>query len=367
MKTTIFVLGGYGGTGREVCRKLLETTTSPLIIAGRDLDKARTLSAGFVLEFPKRKISAVYADASKYESLLKAFGGVTLIIDATTATGDVLNVARAAIEVGADYLDFHFEQNVVVKLESIRKEIEQSNRCFITQAGFHPGLPAALVRYASIQFGEMTKANIGMCMNTKIEKPESIYELVDMLSDYKVDIFKKGIWKRAGWADFASFNFGEDFGWKTCYPIQMAEMLILPKMFPQLKETGVYVAGFNWFIDYFVFPFAFLLCAIKKGFGRRLLARLLTFGFNKIPSRGKGVSFVLEASGAKAGKSANFRILLHHDDAYAFTAIPVVILVRQYLDGTIKQPGLWLMGHIVEPRRLLKDMAAMGVIVHTNE
>lgn len=358
---TILILGGYGGTGKIICRRLLESTDVAIIIAGRNIKEAEKFGLTLKEEFPTKNISAVFADASDDPSLMKAFGGVTLVIDATTATQSVKNVARAALAVGADYLDFHFEQKVVLELETCKPEIIKSGRCFITQAGFHPGLPSTFVRYAAPHFDELKKAIIGMAMNEKIEKPKSVYELVDTVENYfKTEIFKKGKWKKVGQRDFYKINFGSRFGTRTCYPLQLEEMYALPKMFP-LEETGVYVAGFNWFIDYLVFPLAFILFAIKKGLGRHFIAKLFVYGFNHFPKGNRGVSFVLEAEGTKDKKPVKFRVLAEQEDGYEFTAIPIIACIHQYLDGSITKPGLWLMGHIVEPNRLMKDMREMGV------
>lgn len=365
MKTkTILILGGYGGTGKVICSLLLERTDVSIIIAGRNLQKAEELLTQLKRKFSERRVSAVFADVSDPNSLITAFKDITLVIDATTATRYVKNVAKVALKANVDYLDFHFEQTVVSDLETMSKEIKESGRCFITQAGFHPGLPSAFVRYAAPKFDEYDKAVIGMAMNSKIEKPESIYELVDVLMDYKVDIFKKGKWKKAGNNDFKRLYFGTRFGNRTCYPIQMEEMYALPEMF-HLEETGVYVAGFNWFIDYLVFPLAFILFFIKKGLGRNLIAKLLVYGFNNFSKDNRGVAFVLEAEGVKDKKLIKFRVLADHNDAYKFTAIPIVECIRQYLDGSIAKPGLWLMGHIVNTDRLMKDMKDMGVKIQT--
>ena len=37
----------------------------------------------------------------------------------------------------------------------------------------------------------------------------------------------------------------------------------------------------------------------------------------------------------------------------------------QYLEGSAKRPGLWMMGHLAEPVRLMIDMEKMGIKVTT--
>ena len=357
---TILLLGGYGGTGKPIARWLLKTTDVGIAIAGRNIKEAEEFCAELTKKFQGRNISAVFADVSNYASLVSAFKNINLVIDATTAVSYVQNIAKAALETEIDYLDYHFEQKVVSDLEILRPQIEKSGHCFITQAGFHPGLPATFVRYAAAQFDEMKKAIIGMAMNAKIEKPESIYELVDMLADFSIDIFKNGKWRKANYLDYKMIDFGKRFGIKMCYPLQMEEMRALPKMFP-LEETGVYVAGFNWFIDYLVMPFAIILSKIKKGLGRHMIAKWLIFGFNNFSKNNRGVAFVLEAEGVKDGKLKKIKILAEHDDAYEFTAISVVACVYQYLKGKITKTGLFMMGHVVDPVYLMKDMEKNGI------
>ena len=359
------VLGGTGGTGQAVCRWLLRASDESLVIAGRDLRVAEILKNRLSEDFPSDRIAVRRADAADYDSLVAAFSGARLAIDATTAVDCVQTVARAAIAAGADYLDYHYEQQVVRDLEAIRDEIERSGRCFITQAGFHPGLPAAFVRYGAPRFDSLRKAIIGMAMNADIDKPEAVYEIIDSIAEYDVDIFVKRKWRKATYSDSRTIVFGPRFGARTCYPLQMAEMRALPEMFP-LEEAGVYVAGFNWFVDNIVVAPAILLYKIRNGLGRRFLARLFVFGINRFSGGARGVEFVLEAEGEKGRKRKKLRILAEHDDAYAFTAIPVVACIRQYLKGAIA-PGLSMMGLAVEPDALMRDLEAMGVVITISE
>jgi saccharopine dehydrogenase-like NADP-dependent oxidoreductase len=356
----ILVIGGYGGTGSRICQRLLRETGAKVVVGGRTLKKAEELRDSLNSQFSGERVSAVHVDASNRQSLILAFQGASLVIDASIAVSHVHTVATAAIDAGIDYLDIHFEQKTVPVLEALAPRIQAAGRCFISQAGFHPGLPAAFIRHAAPDFEEYDSAVIGMAMNQKIEKPESVYEIVDMLDGYKADIFKNGAWKAAGPFDVKKIGFGPRFGIRTCYPLQMAEIYAMPGMFG-LKETGVYVAGFNWFVDQIVFPLGMLLFKIKRGLGRDVIARLLLWGMDRFNSGGPGVSFVLEATGSRNGKPVCTRLVAEHDDAYEFTAIPVAACVRQYLDGTIAAPGLWMMGQVADPGKLLSDLERMGI------
>jgi saccharopine dehydrogenase-like NADP-dependent oxidoreductase len=187
---SILILGGYGGTGRFVSRLLLKETTADIIIAGRTIQKAEEFCARLRKEFPGRTIASRQADASDYDSLVTAFRNASLVLVASTTPRHVQLVAEAALAAGADYLDYHFEQGTVPKLEALAPRIEKEGRCFITQAGFHPGLPSAFVRHAARHFDRYRKAVIGMAMNARVEKAESVYELVDEIGTPSGETYK---------------------------------------------------------------------------------------------------------------------------------------------------------------------------------
>lgn len=57
-----------------------------------------------------------------------------------------MQIAETALETGIDYLDIYFQQDIHPVLETMQQRIKQAGRCFITQAGFYPGLPAVYIR-----------------------------------------------------------------------------------------------------------------------------------------------------------------------------------------------------------------------------
>ena len=361
---TILVVGGYGGTGKVFCRYLLKETKIHLIVAGRNRQKAEKWAEKLKSEFTPDRITVRYVDASNRNSLREAFQSIDLVLVAATTTQFAKQIAEVALEAHIDYLDIYYQQNVYPELATLKERIRESGQCFITQAGFHPGLPAVLIRKGAAYFDTYESAIIAFSMNTRIEKPESVYELVDALSDYKADIYKDGQWRRGTYKDAVKIDFGSFFRVKSCVPIDMIEMRGMPEMY-RLKSAGVYVAGFNWFVDYAIFPLIMLSQMIRKGLFRHFWAKLLIWGINNLSGDEERVVFLLQAEGEKGGGCQKVVIRCEHHSAYDFTVIPVIAALKQYIDGSIRKPGLWMMSHIVDPDQLLGDMGQMGVSIQT--
>ncbi len=355
---TILILGGYGGVGRSLSRLLLKETQVDIIISGRRKEKAEEYATQLNKEFPGNRVASRYADASNQESLIKAFQDVQLVIVLTTTPNFIKQIGQAALVSGCDYLDILVSESTFHDMDELAS-IQRQKRIFITQAGFHPGLPSVFVRYGAQYFDRYDRAIIAMAMNARFERAEQAAEIIPLVSEFKAEIFKAGSWRKATYRDVINVEMGNRFGNMKLFPIRMEEIKLTQKMF-NLRETGVYVSGFNWFVDYFVMPFIMLTQKIKKGLATGLLLKLFTWGVNTFSSPYQGVVFLNEAEGMKDGKKIKVRIVAEHDDAYFFTAIPVVACLKQYLEGTLPT-GLWMMGHVVDEKRLFSDMEKMGV------
>ena len=363
-ETTILVLGGYGGTGRVFCRYLLKETTVNIIIAGRRLEKSKELADKLRTEFSSDRVSFRYVDASDVDSLREAFQDIDFVLVAATTTKWAKQIAETALEANIDYLDIYFQQDVYPVLETMKRQITQAGRCFITQAGFHPGLPAAYIRKGAQYFDKYDKAIIAFSMNARVEQAESVYELLDVIADCQPEFYQNGKWKIGTYKDAIQVDYGERFGVRSSTPLDMVEIKAVPEMF-DLRETGVFTTGFNWFVDYLLFPLMMLSQKIKRGSLRHFWAKVFIFGIDKFSSAEEGVVFLLQAEGEKDGRRREVEIISEHDNAYDFTVIPVIACLKQYLDGSIRKPGLWMMGHLVEPDRLFEDMESMGVRIET--
>jgi saccharopine dehydrogenase (NAD+, L-lysine-forming) len=143
------------------------------------------------------------------------------------------------------------------------------------------------------------------------------------------------------------------------------ELRALPGMFPSLKETGFYISSTNLLADTLITPIVMLGLKLFPTRGIRPLGKLVWWSMtalNKPPYR---VVLSVWAKGLRNGEQAKVHARIEHADGYELTAIPVVAFLQQYLDGSARKPGLWMMGHLAEPVRLMQDMNAMGAKIET--
>lgn len=358
----ILILGGTGYTGRSLARHLLAHSDAAITLAARNLDRANDFCRELNKQYPGQRVRAVRADASNTDSLRAAFQDQSLVVVAAPTTAYTEIVVRNALEMGVDYLDVQLGAKKFALLQSVSEEIKCAGRTFITEAGFHPGLPSALVRYAAAHLDTIESALTAGYLNMGKNLPytEAVDELIELFKDYPAQIYKEGRWTKPGSFDIRKIDFGGDIGMKRCYSMFFEELRALPEMYPSLKETGFYISESHWMTDYVIMPLAWAWLKIMPG-AVRPIGKFLWWGmgaFHKPPYR---VELQVQASGLKNGRPAKVLASVAHPDGYELTAIPVAASLLQYLDGSARKPGLWMMGQLVDPVRLMKDMEMFGV------
>ena len=361
-----FVLGGYGYAGRCLARLLLEQTQAQIVVAGPHRAKAVQMADELGAQFGRERVSACRADAADPASLREAFQGVELALIASRTARHARVVAETCLDVGLDYLDIQFSLPKVAALQTLAPRIEAAGRSFITDAGFQPGLPAALIRALAPQFDRMERAVVGCVMNPEggIRLSEGVTESLEETRHFQPRFYREGAWRSArltGARDMVAIDFGPEFGKRLCFPMFLEELRTLPQTYSALQAVGYYAAGFNAFTDYLVMPLAMLGARMWPRAAARTLGPLFCWGTRTFSRPPYGIRMQALVQGEKDGAPLMREITLRHTDSYLFTAIPVTACLLQWLDGTARKPGLHTMGQIVDPQRLLSDMARMGI------
>lgn len=368
------ILGGYGNTGRDVAQLLLQETNTRLVLAGRNQQKADQAAAEFNQIFPGARVTGRAVDASDYDGLQRALDGIDMVVVASSTSEHIETTARAAIHSQVDWMDPQYSTDKIKSLRSLSQEITQAGCCFITDAGFHPGLPAALVRFAAPKFDQLQAALVSSVIKINWADLDlggtTMNEFVSEFMSFKPVTFQDKRWVNLGFWSMMKpvwFEFGEPFGRQYGIAMDLDEMHSLPDLYPELVDTGFYVGGFNWFVDWIVSPLAVIAMKISPRKGLPLAAKLMGWGLNKFSKPPYGTLLKLDSRGIANGRQTSIEIFVSHPDGYMLTAIPMVACLLQYIDGEIRVPGLWYQALVVEPERFMKDIERLGAVVKVHQ
>lgn len=363
----IVALGASGNAGREVVRLLGPGLGAgdEVVLAGRN---AARLAETMAVVDGLARVSRATLDVENTGDVRRVVDGADVVVVTVSRPDLVGDLARAALDAGADWLDTLLSTGAKhAALSALAPEIEGAGRCFVTDAGFHPGLPAVLVRWAAAQLDEIHEADVmgGMRIDWRADTlaDSTVTEMLDEFSDFSLDTYIDGRRRPLRWSECPKVDFGPPIGVKTCVPMPLAEMDSLPTLYPALRRCGFYICGFGPVMDYVALPVLMVLAKVRPlrgatvGLTRWSMGRLASY---PPPHR---LQITLAASGLVAGRAATASVSVGGADGYLLTAAPAVACLRRVMDGSIRRPGLHLQAHLVAPDPFLDDLAALGLDV----
>lgn len=365
-KATILVLGGYGSAGRTIARLLLQATdVQKVIIAGRNEAKARRQSEALAAEFGPERVSPLVVDADDRIGLGQALAQVDLVIVCLAYRGDqAANVLQAVLEQGIHYIDLSPDAQKQTALRPLAEQLAARGCIVLTEAGIVPGCPSMLVRLAADTLDSVQEITLSSLYRDRDLAYDGAYDLASHAREPFV-VYKQDRWQQVSVLAARRVFFGQRFGWQLALPVHLNELKNLPQKLG-IESLSLYQGSLNPVSDGLLLLWK-LLSFLRSARMLSRFVRLFLWTTRRFTQRPFGLVQQVTADGMKDGRSQKFTATLSQREMYLATAIPVVAAACQILDGTIKQAGLQFMGHAVQPRRFIDDMAQFGMGVAVEE
>ena len=355
----IGILGATGQAGKIIAAKLLSQKAGIPVLFGRYPEKLETLSDS-LRHLASEKLETAVVDIRDPNALEKAFRKLDFMVIALSSPENLPAIISAALATGTHCIDILLgskEKREV--LESYHELFKKSGICYITDCGYHPGIPGAMARWADELCPGLHDVDIfgsfGLNWKAKCFATETIADFTRELKTMDMSILENSQWKTC--LKNRRFDFNDGRGIRNCIAMGMDEIRIIRQYIPTLNHAGFFIAGFGKVVDWVVLPSCFAALALfpnaKQQIGKFFLWSLGTFcngdewAEMRLIGRGKGGTITIAVS---------------YDDPYELTAIPVVACIRQFAMQPAR-PGLWRQALYVDPSFFWRNLQNMGVQV----
>jgi len=158
----ILVVGGYGDIGSCVVEKLIDFSSHQVTVAGRNLNKARSICKSF-----KDHVGALQVDVDRRSTLTTAFDGFDLVINCAGPFYKYgANAAIAAIETRTHYIDICDDADPLSKLFVLDSAAQRAGVTILTGMGWNPGISNMTARLGANLLDEIDEIKIAWAVGS---------------------------------------------------------------------------------------------------------------------------------------------------------------------------------------------------------
>lgn len=223
----VIVLGGCGAMGSEVTRDLARTSEfEEIVIADADVRRAGALAQ----ELGGGRVRAIQADANDKKSLAEKFRGFDVVANCTTYHYG-LNVTRAAISAGVNYLDLGGLFNTPRQLE-LDREAQRAGVTICLGCGATPGVTNLMARRAADQLDSVEEVHIAFASFRSIAPSPGLLDTV--LDEFSPES-RRFYWQAGEFIEVPAFSgakrveFADPVGEIEVYYVPHSETHTLPR------------------------------------------------------------------------------------------------------------------------------------------
>jgi hypothetical protein len=232
----ILIVGGAGVFGSRLAQGLVQTTDAHVIIAGRDLARAkaaRNAAGAHGAAVLDRRTATAEVDWLKPDLVIDAAGPFQ---------GANLSFARACIAAGIDYVDLADARDFIAAFPSLDAEAKAAGVRAITGASSTPAITHAALDELTRGWTRIDAIRAGISPGNRAPRGRSVIEAILSWTGAPVRVFEDGQWRtRPGWSGTVRRAI-PGLGRRRFALAETADLDLVPQRFAP-REEAVFTAG----------------------------------------------------------------------------------------------------------------------------
>jgi hypothetical protein len=239
MSFRVVVLGGYGHFGSRIARTLAGDSTMEIVVAGRDATRAADTAAAISLADDHRvDAAAVDATARDLAQRLRVLEPA-LVIDASGPFQERDHAAaRAAITIGAHYVDLAAARRYVCGVGAIDDAARSRDRLVVSGASSVPGLSSAVVDAFAHEFDALASIDAGIVPGNRTPRGRATVAAVANCVGRQFGVWRAGAWEPGhGWQRLRRHRYPPPVGRRWLADCDVPDLELFPDRYPGVRSV----------------------------------------------------------------------------------------------------------------------------------
>lgn len=237
----VLVLGGYGFFGKRIAAELARQPGMRVLIAGRNLEKAR--SAARILDLADDHAVVLDAHGADLSRRLGELGVDTVVHTAGPFQGQGYRVAEAAIAAGVNYIDLADGRDFVVNIGQLDEAARRARVTIVSGASSVPGLSSAVVDQYRGDFSSLETIRMGIGTGARTPGLATVQGIFGYCGK-PISRLENGSWTASyGWLDLKRHTFPAPVGRRWLGSCDIPDLDLFPKRYSTAR-TVTFHAGF---------------------------------------------------------------------------------------------------------------------------
>jgi hypothetical protein len=360
--TRVLIIGGYGNFGGYIARALATDSNITLLIGGRSQAKADEFAASLSASNPA---SGCTIDINRdIESQLRRIGPEVVIHTTGPFQAQDHRVARAAIAVGADYLDLADARKFVATISELDEAAKEAGVAVVAGASSVPCLTAAFIDRYRPRFARLVSATYGITAAQATNRGLGTAAAILSYVGKPFTILSGGQPKRVfGWQGTRAVRYPE-LGVRLFGHCDIPDLELFPERYPELRDLE-FVAGHEvkllhigtWLLSWIV----------RLGFVKSLATYAesllnLSFLFDPLGSDKSGFHMFLRGTDAES-RPVEMRVFMIARQVHGpnIPCLPAIILARRAAAGERAAAGARPCLDMIDLDELLAAMEHLNI------